>query len=123
MDSNQRGESRAGNRALHLFHELRNLRAVLRGSGKRFHVLRRDGAPKPQALPQALQPDSASPTLHLAMFSLTRQEQVLIILVLLSLLIGAAVKHYRRVYNETHPAPAPTPTPSLRSKDLYYTPR
>ena len=60
---------------------------------------------------------------RLAGISVNVDASWLIILVLLSLLIGAAVKHYRRVYNETHPLAAPTPTPSLRSKDLYYTPR
>src|SRR3989442_15249047 len=92
------------------------------GIGQAFQALDCNGA-QTSPLPQVLQRGCAWPTLQLAMFSLTRQEQVLIILVLLSLLIGAAVKHYRRVYNETHPVAAPTPTPSLRSKDLYYTPR
>ncbi len=39
------------------------------------------------------------------MFKLTRQEQALIIFILLSMLIGSAVKYYRR----THPQPAPNP--------------
>ena len=55
------------------------------------------------------------------MFSLTRQEQALIVCVLLSVGLGSMVKHYRRVYRERHPVAAvtPSPTPSLRAKDLY----
>ena len=43
------------------------------------------------------------------MFALTRQEKVLVILVMLSLLVGSVVKHYRRVYREHHPAQLATP--------------
>jgi hypothetical protein len=57
-------------------------------------------------------------------FSLTRQEQALIVSVLLSVAAGALVKHYRDLYREHHPAGPATasPTPSLRAKDLYGTP-
>lgn len=51
--------------------------------------------------------------------TLTPQEKALIICILLSIVVGAMVKHYRRVYRETHPLQAPSPTPSLRAKDLY----
>lgn len=40
------------------------------------------------------------------MFKLTRQEQVLIIFILLSMVIGAAVKYYRH----SHPQPELSPT-------------
>jgi hypothetical protein len=53
------------------------------------------------------------------MFSLTRQEQIAIAGVLLALVFGSIVKHYRQTYRDTHPAALPTPTPSLRAKDLY----
>ena len=43
------------------------------------------------------------------MFALTRQEKMLVTLVLLSLLIGSVVKHYRQIYREHHPAPLATP--------------
>lgn len=54
--------------------------------------------------------------------SLTPQEQALVICILLSLVAGAIIKHYREVYRETHPTTAPSPTPSLRAKDLYVVP-
>ncbi len=56
--------------------------------------------------------------------TLTNQEKVLIICVLSSLLLGIAVKHYRALYRETHPATVAGPTPKLshRAKDLYVIP-
>jgi hypothetical protein len=54
--------------------------------------------------------------------SLTRQEQALIICILLSIAFGALIQHYRRAYHLNHPAALPTPTPSLRAKDLYVVP-
>ena len=54
--------------------------------------------------------------------SLTRQEQALIICILLSMAIGAVIQHYRRAYHLSHPVALPTPTPSLRAKDLYVVP-
>ena len=53
------------------------------------------------------------------MFSLTRQEQIAIAAVLLSLAFGLMVKHSRQTWRDTHPAVSPAPTPSLRAKDLY----
>ena len=53
------------------------------------------------------------------MFSLTRQEQIAIVAVLLSLAFGLMVKHSRQTWRDTHPAVTPAPTPSLRAKDLY----
>lgn len=43
------------------------------------------------------------------MFKLTRQEQALIIFILLSMVIGATVKHYRhsRMSPDPHSIPAP----------------
>jgi hypothetical protein len=57
-------------------------------------------------------------------FSLTRQEQALIVCILLSVLVGSLVKHYREIQREKHSAEAAaaSPTPSLRAKNLYVIP-
>ncbi|GEM_PF-5160654 len=56
------------------------------------------------------------------MFSLTRQEQALILCIALSLVAGSVVKHYRRVWREQHPSAAASPSPSLHAKALYVVP-
>jgi hypothetical protein len=54
--------------------------------------------------------------------SLTRQEQALVVCILLSICAGAVIQHCRRVYHLTHLVALPAPTPSLRAKDLYVVP-
>jgi hypothetical protein len=49
--------------------------------------------------------------------TLTRQEQAMVAAILLSMLVGAVVMHYRREYRlhhalEASPTPRPTPTSS-----------
>ena len=41
------------------------------------------------------------------MFEFTRQEKWLVCLVLISLLTGMIVKHYRQAYRNSHPNPVP----------------
>lgn len=54
--------------------------------------------------------------------ALTRQEQALILAILLSMLAGKSIQHWRRVHREKPIPPAASPAPFSRSKD-FYTPR
>jgi hypothetical protein len=47
----------------------------------------------------------------------TRQEQLLVAAILLSMLVGAIVMHYRREYRLNHPI-EPSPTPRGASQSL-----
>ena len=48
---------------------------------------------------------------QLRSLTLTRQEQAMVAAILLSMLAGAAILHYRREYRVQHPAAAAAPSP------------
>jgi hypothetical protein len=55
-------------------------------------------------------------------FSLTEQERLLVVCVLVSVVLGVIVRHYRQIYREKHPQAEVSASRSAVAKDVYIIP-